>query len=96
VLEVPQVVSIVGFGTKPMPLPDREIEVLREGLHLRRFDPHPYLKVGSSARIRSGPLAGLQGVLVRKDDRLRIVLSIDLIQRSVAVHVDADEVEPCT
>ena len=95
VLEIPTVVSIVGIGAKPLPLPDAEIDALRKGLHLRQVDPYPYLKVGNRARIRSGPLAGMEGVVVRKDDRLRIVLSLDLIMRSIAVHVEADELEPC-
>ena len=96
VLEAPGVLSIVGVAGKPTPLLDAEIEILRTGLHLRRVDPHPYLKVGNRARIRSGPLAGLEGIVVRKDDRLRVVLSLDLIMRSVAVHIEADELEPCS
>jgi transcription antitermination factor NusG len=95
VLEVPNVVNIVGNGKEPLPLPDEEIETLRGGLHLRRVDPCPYLKVGQRSRIRSGPLAGMEGIVVRKDNRLRIVLSLDLITRSIAVHVDADELEAC-
>ena len=95
VLEVPRVLSIVGSAGKPMSLPDREIEILREGLRQRLVDPHPYLKIGSAARIRSGPLAGLRGIVVRKDDQLRIVLSVDLIMRSISVQVDPDELEPC-
>lgn len=95
VLSVPGVLSIVGIAGKPTPLLDAEIETLRVGLHLRRVDPHPYLNIGNRARIRSGPLTGLEGIVVRKDDRLRIVLTLDQIMRSVAVHVDAEELEPC-
>jgi transcription antitermination factor NusG len=95
VLEIPSVVMIIGNGRELLPLPDSEIETLRKGLHLRQVDPYPYLKVGNRARIRSGPLLGLEGIVVRKDDRLRIVLSLDLIKRSVAVHVNADELESC-
>lgn len=95
VLEIPGVLSIVGVAGTPAPLLDSEIETLRQGLHLRRVDPHPYLNIGDRARIRSGPLSGLEGIVVRKDDRLRIVITLDQIMRSVAVHVDADELEPC-
>jgi len=95
VLAVPNVRFMVGDGRKALPLPDEEIELLRTGLHLRRVDPYPYLKVGARARIRSGPLAGLEGIVVRKDDQLRVVLSLDLIRKSIAVHVSADELEPC-
>ena len=96
VLEAPAAVSLVGNGREPLPLPDAEIDTLRRGLRLRQVDPYPYLKVGNRARIRSGALAGLEGVVVRKDDRLKVVVSIDAIMRSFAVHVHADELEPCT
>src|SRR5215813_2615263 len=95
VLEVPGVVSVVGNGREPLPLLDAEIDTLRTGLRLRHVDPYPYLKVGNRARIRTGALAGLEGVVVRKDDRLQVVVSIDAIMRSFAVHVHADELEPC-
>jgi transcription antitermination factor NusG len=95
ILEIPNVVSLVGRGKELIPVPDEEIEVLRAGIGVRRVDPYPYLKVGTRARIRSGAMAGLEGVLVRKDGSLRVVVSIESIMRSVAVHVLADEVEPC-
>ncbi|HTC92077.1 MAG TPA: UpxY family transcription antiterminator [Terriglobales bacterium] len=95
VLEVPTVVSIVGSGRELLPLPDAEIDTLRTGLQLRQVDPYPYLKVGNRARIRSGPLAGLEGVVIRKDGHLRVVVSVDCIMQSFAVHVYADELEPC-
>jgi len=95
VLAVPSVRFIVGDGRRAVALPEEEIETLRTGLRLRQVDPHPYAKVGARVRIRSGPLAGLEGIVVRKDDQLRVVLSLDLIKRSIAVHVSADELEPC-
>ncbi len=57
-------------------------------------EPYPYLKVGRRVRVHSGPMAGLEGILTSKKDRLRVVLAVDLIQRSMAVEVGADEVEP--
>jgi transcription antitermination factor NusG len=96
VLEIPGALSIVGKAREPMPLPDAEIEGLRAGLQLRQADPYPYLKVGNRVRIRSGALAGWEGIVVRKDDGLRVVLTIDSIMRSMAVHVSADELESCT
>ena len=93
VLSVPGVVLIVGSGREPVALPDSEIETLRSGLHLRKFEPHPYLVVGEKARIKSGSLAGMVGVLARKKNSLRVVLTLELIMRSVAVEVDADELE---
>ena len=93
VLSVPGVLLIVGSGRQPQALPDFEIEALRSGLHLRKFEPHPYLVVGEKARIKSGSLAGMVGVLARKKNNLRVVLTLELIMRSVAVEVDADELE---
>ena len=95
VLRIPSVRFIVGDGRKAVALPDNEIEALRSGLRLRQVDPYPYVKVGARTRIRSGPFAGLEGLVIRKDDQLRVLLSLDLIKRSIAVHVNADELEPC-
>jgi transcription antitermination factor NusG len=95
VLAVPNVRFLVGDGRKALPLPNEEIELLRTGLHLRRVDPYPYVKAGARVRIRTGPLAGLEGIVMRKDDQLRVVLSLDLIRKSIAVHVSAEELEPC-
>jgi transcription antitermination factor NusG len=93
VLEVPGVLSIVSQGRDPIPLSDGEIESLRAGLHLRRVEPHPYLVVGERVRIKSGAMEGLQGLLVRKKNDFRVVLTLDTIMRSIAVEVAADEVE---
>jgi transcription antitermination factor NusG len=96
VLQVPSVVRLVSFNGYPAPLPDGEIEALSNGLAKGvRAEPHPYLKVGHRVRVKYGPLAGTQGILVRRKDKFRIVLSIDLIMRSVAVEVDEADVEPC-
>lgn len=95
VLEVPSVVRMVGFNGTPAVLPDEEILSLRTGLDGNlRVEPYPYLKVGRRVRVVRGPLSGREGILVRKKDCLRLVLSIDLIMRSMAVEVDAADVEP--
>jgi len=57
-------------------------------------EPHPYLTVGRRVRILGGPLQGLEGILLRKKGNLRVVLSIDLIMRSIVVDVDMADVEP--
>jgi len=94
VLELPSVVRIVGFNGEPTALPEQEIVSLRDGLASQlRAEPHPYLKVGRRVRVRRGPLAGRDGILLRKKDKLRLILSIDLIQRAMAVEVDAADVE---
>jgi transcription antitermination factor NusG len=95
VLVVPGVVRLVGFDNRPAALPDDEIEMLRgvmgRGL---RSEPHPYLMVGRRVRIARGALAGMEGVLVRKKGRVRLVLSIDLIRQSAMIEVDSADVGP--
>jgi transcription antitermination factor NusG len=95
VLEVPGVLTIVGgTGGAPAPLPLADIEALRTGLHLRRAEPHPLLQIGQRARIRSGALAGMEGIVLRKKNSFRVVLTMDAIMQSIAVEVDANELEP--
>ncbi len=95
VLRIPSVVRLVGFSGRPVSLPDAEIDALRHGLASSvSAEPHPYLRVGSRVRINSGPLQGAEGILVRKRGVFRVVLSVHLIMRSVAVEVDTSDVEP--
>ncbi|MGA8153334.1 MAG: UpxY family transcription antiterminator [Terriglobales bacterium] len=96
VLQLPSVIRFVSFNGHPAPLPDSEIETLSNGLATGICaEPHPYLKVGHRVRVKYGPLAGAEGILVRRKDKCRLVLSVDLIMRSVAVEVDEADVEPC-
>ncbi|MBZ5540980.1 MAG: UpxY family transcription antiterminator [Acidobacteriia bacterium] len=95
VLQTPSVVRLVGFSGQPAALPDQEMEALRQGLAREMcLQPHPYLKVGHRVRVRSGPLQGLEGILVRKKNESRFVISLDLIMRSVAAEIDVAELEP--
>jgi transcription termination/antitermination protein NusG len=95
VLQVPGVVRLVGFNGLPTPLADVEIEGLKKGLASGILaEPHPFLTVGRRVRIKSGPLAGREGVLLRRKSCLRVVLSIELILRSVAVDVGEENIEP--
>jgi transcription antitermination factor NusG len=93
VLLTPGVVRLVGFDNRPAALPDEEITALRRvlvrGLH---SGPHPYLGLGRKVRILRGALEGLEGVLIRKKGRVRLVLSIDLIRQSAMIEVDSADV----
>jgi len=94
VLQTAGVVRFVGFGTTATPLPSEEIVSLRQGLSSTlQPEPHPYLKLGQKARVKSGPLNGIEGVLLRKKNKDRFIISLDLIMRSVAVEVDSLELE---
>ena len=93
VVQIPGVVHLVGFNGLPAALPDEDMEILRSGLSQRlHAEPHPFLTIGRRVRINRGPLAGLQGILRRKKANFRVVVSLELIQRSVAVDVDAADV----
>ena len=96
VFGVPGVLSIVGSSRGPWELPDSEIDALRSGLVDHRIEPHPYLTVGERVRIKTGVMAGIEGILVRKKTEFRVVLSLDTIMRSVAVEVEADDIEPAS
>jgi transcription antitermination factor NusG len=94
VLTAPGVVQIVSFDGKPSPIREAEIEALRQGLpRTTSFEPHPYLVAGKRVRVRSGPLSGMEGILIRRKEGFRLVVSIELIMRSVAAEVDEADVE---
>ncbi|MGC2530309.1 MAG: UpxY family transcription antiterminator [Candidatus Acidiferrum sp.] len=94
VLEVPGVVRLIGSNGQPQPLPEQEIEMLRTRLkNASRIEPHAYLTVGTRVRIVRGPLRGVEGILIRKKNMHRVVVTIDVIARSAVVEVDALDIE---
>jgi transcription antitermination factor NusG len=93
VLQIPSVVNLVGFKGQAVPLPTHDIEVLKAALSKVRAEPYPYLKMGDRVRIKSGCLAGIEGILVRKAAGFRFVLNVDLIMQAACVEVSAEAVE---
>jgi transcription antitermination factor NusG len=93
VLQVPGVLAIVGGRDDCLSVPDCYIHFLREGLSQGKIEPHPYLTVGAKVRICSGIMAGMEGVLLRKKKDIRVVLTLEMIMRSVTVEVGIDDVE---
>jgi len=95
VVTTPGVVSLVGFGKGPAPIPDAEIRAIRtliaSGSPLFRW---PYLRVGQRVRITDGALQDVEGILVKIHDEFRLVVSIELLQRSVAVTLEGFRVVP--
>jgi transcription antitermination factor NusG len=95
IVTTPGIISVVGAGRLPVAIPDHEIEalrtVVRSGLHAQ---PWPNLAVGAKVLIESGPLAGLEGVTLQVDKKFRLMLSVSLLQRSVAVEIDRGWVRP--
>jgi|SRR5580658_368445 len=92
-IEVPGALSLVGQNSVPVPLPDVEIESLRESLKLQNCEPHPYPVVGSRVVIKNGALTGRVGVVLRNKNRCRVVLTIACIMRSFVVEVDAADLD---
>src|ERR1039458_7981001 len=91
----PGVIGIIGAGKTPIPIDDEEIEavraILRSGLAAQ---PYPFLRVGSRVDLEGGPLAGVEGIITNADKVYRLVVSISLLQRSVAVAIDRDWARP--
>ena len=88
-------VGFVVFDGKPAQIPEEEIDAIRRLITCELpCQPHPYLKVGRRVRVRSGPLQGCEGILVRKKSLARLVLTVNLLQQSVSAEIDADSVEP--
>ncbi len=93
VLGTPGIQSIVGFGKTPEPVPDAEIAALQAMVKSgRRMEPWPHLRVGERVRIEEGCLKGVCGVLVREQECWRVVVSVELLQRSVAVEIDCEAI----
>jgi transcription termination/antitermination protein NusG len=94
VLKIPGVVRLVSFNGKPVPLSDLEISALRRGLSSGlRAEPLPYTAAGRRVRVKSGPLCGLTGKLVRRKENYRIVISVESINRSILCEVSVEDVE---
>jgi Transcription antiterminator len=89
VVVTPGVLLVVGCGRAPMPIEDREIEAIQIAVASGiPSQPWPYLEVGEKVRIHTGKLSGLEGILVNFKGNHRVVLSVSLLQRSVALEVD--------
>jgi transcription elongation factor/antiterminator RfaH len=94
-LTIPGVVSFVTVGGLPVAVPAMEIDALRACMERRiHMEPHPFLTKGRRVRITHGVFEDLEGVFVAKKNRFRLVLSITLINRSVAVELDSSDVTP--
>jgi transcription antitermination factor NusG len=97
ILTVPGVVNIVGFGTEGQPVDPVEMEAV---LALVKTDshvmPYPYLPIGQRIRVQAGPLRSVEGVVVEHRDGKRLVVSVTLLQRSIAVDVEREWLMPLT
>jgi transcription antitermination factor NusG len=95
VLQTVGVVRIVGLNGQAIPVPEEQIQAVQTMVeHQLRYDPHPFLQEGMRVRVKHGLLQGAEGILVTKKHNYRLVISVDLIQKSVAVDIDSADVEP--
>jgi transcription antitermination factor NusG len=94
VVTTPGVHGFVQCGSRRAAIAEEEIEAVRQVVQRSNsVEPHPYLKCGDRVRVEAGPLAGIEGILVRKKNLFRLVLSVELLEKSVAVEVDVGMVE---
>ncbi|HBO84736.1 MAG: hypothetical protein A2073_02960 [Deltaproteobacteria bacterium GWC2_42_11] len=95
VLKIPGVVRFLGIlPGEPAPVPEEQIISLKKIIENKRdIDPYPYLKEGQTVRIKRGPLAGVEGILVKRAGQHMLVLSVDIIQQGVSLKIDASDVE---
>lgn len=94
-LSTPGVISILGRGKRPVPVPDDEVLMVHRITQSGRlYAGHVYLAAGTRVRVRGGPLDQLEGILVREKAQSRVVISVHLLSRSVAVELSRDQLEP--
>lgn len=94
IMTTPGVYSIVANAGRAAAIPEEQIEAIKRMVEgPLRAEPHPFLNCGDRVRVTSGPLEGIEGILVRKKNLTRLVLSIEMLMKSVAVEIDAWMVE---
>ena len=94
ILNTPGIYDLLSSGGRPIVIPTSEINAIQQVVNSGfRLEPHPFLKIGERVRIKLGPLAGLQGLLVRQRNIYRLVLSVEMLGRAAAVEVDSFLVE---
>jgi transcription antitermination factor NusG len=90
ILKTPGVIQVVGYNRTPVPVDDGEIDAIQRFIASGiPSQPWPFLQVGDRVRIESGPLRGLEGILIKFKGNHRLVVSVTLLQRSVAAVVDS-------
>jgi len=95
VLETVGVARLVGISGKPMPIPEEQIAAVRTMMeHRLPCTPHPYLVEGMRVRIKCGLLAGTEGILIKRNQRHRLVINVDIIYQAMTIEVDSAAVEP--
>jgi transcription antitermination factor NusG len=96
VVTTPGIHMILYRGDRVAVIPEPEIEAIRRAVSgEHRVEPHPFLKCGMRVRVTRGALEGVEGILTRKKNQCRLILSVDMLAQSVAIEIPASDVEPC-
>ncbi len=93
ILGLPGIVSLVSFNGVPAVVPESQIDALSRAMALGRAKPHVYLRCGKRVRVTAGPLAGLEGIIVEVKSEVQVIVSFEWMARSVAVYLEASDVE---
>jgi transcription antitermination factor NusG len=94
VLSTPGVHAVVAFGGRPAMISRLEIDAVRTVVEgAVKAEPHPFIKCGDRVRIKAGPLEGIEGILLRKKSQWKLLLSVEMLERSVAVEIDGSTAE---
>ena len=93
-LRDPSVLSFVASSARPTVVPDEDISTLKTVTESLKAEPHPYLNQGDAVKIVTGPFTGMRGILTRRKNEYRVVLSIEAIMRSIVIEVSEFDIEP--
>jgi len=95
VLTTPGVHMLITSGEQVATVPEQEIEAIRRTVQAQiGVEPHPFVRCGERVRVVRGSLEGVEGVLARKKNLYRLILSVEMLAQSVAVEIDAQDVVP--
>ena len=95
-VSTPSVIRIVSFKGAPAPIPDSEIDAVRSCLAGGNIEPHPFVAAGERVRVRSGPFEGVSGIVIRRTNQCKLIVSIGLIHRAFALEISPDDLDNLT
>ena len=92
-MRLPGLLSTVGNASGPVVIPDGDMELLRRIIACKTIEPHPFMTKGDKVRVMTGPLAGVIGVVLKKGNGLRFIVTLDVIGKSVSLQIDGSALE---
>jgi transcription termination/antitermination protein NusG len=92
-MRLPGLLTTVGNAAGPVAIPDCDMELLRRIIACKTIEPHPFMAKGDRVRVVTGPLAGVIGVVEKKGNGLRFIVTLDVIGKSVSLHIDGSALE---